>query len=158
MGLWEEAQKQHRSELERQAKDRREGQRYRASAVQAEQLAVREFIDGMSRLGIAPQRLRFWKYSSWSQRYKMTSHSVFGWNIDSPRQPNRGPGDRAGSWHGDRAMTPDGLVYSLLLNGFQDRQPWDMSEAHSFTSRDGDTTWSLRDVLQGGLYEAIRGS
>ena len=58
-------------------------------------------------------------------------------------------------------MTPDGLVYSLLLNGFQDRQPWDMSEAHSFTSRDGDTTWSLRDVLKAGCtkrYEAVNWS
>jgi hypothetical protein len=80
MGLWEEAQKQqreHQSELERQAEAQREGQRYRASSVQAQQLAVREFIDGMLRLGIAPQQLRFWKYSSWSQRYKMTSRSVF---------------------------------------------------------------------------------
>jgi hypothetical protein len=47
-------------------------------------------------------------------------------------------------------------VYSLLLTGFQDRQPWDLSEPHNFKPRGSDESTSLRDWLQGGLSRAMQ--
>ena len=111
----------------------------------------------MLRLGIAPQQLKFWKYSSWSHRYKKSSRSVFGWNVDSPRQPDREAPFLA--FRGDFVVTPDGLVYSLKLNGTRsDGQPMDLSEPLSFGGSYDNDPGSLVDVLQHGLYEAMRGN
>jgi hypothetical protein len=134
MGVWEdalrEAAAQRLDEVQSLSRQRAEA---------AEQVrTLSDFIGGMQRLGIRPQRHPFLvlKGSPDAQRYRASHrHKIVGWDIGA-----------------SAVVTPDGSVYDLKN---QDKEPCDLRRPHMFGPT-GDRSRSLTDLLGEALRRAMQ--
>jgi hypothetical protein len=129
MGVWEdalrEAAAQRLEEVQTLARQRAE--------VAEQTRALSEFIDGMKRLQIRPQRQPFLvsKGSPDAESYRASRrHKIIGWDIG-----------------GSAVVTPDGSVYDMKD---QDREPCDLRRPLAFP-RTSDRPHPLVELLHQAL-------
>lgn len=141
MGLWEDAARRS-SEIKQQDVNRGSTVERRRAEVAAQRDAVREFVDAMHRLGIEPQKHK------WYSKIR-AKHALFmgkrGWSVSNPRHE---------ALAGGLVVTPDRRVYSMDL--FWEKQPLDLSLVQSFQGYASPET-TLVEKLTAGLAQAMRG-
>lgn len=134
MGVWEDALKEAAAQRYAEVQSL---QRQRAEvAEQARALA--EFIDGMHRLQIRPQRQPFLvlKGSAGAESHRASRrHKIVGWDIGATA-----------------VVTPDGSVYDMRN---QDKEPCDLGRPQMF-SLTGDRPQALTELLDEALRRATQ--
>lgn len=149
LGLWEDAQREVDERAKRTADADAELRRREADALRAQQLAIREFVDGMHRLGIPARKHRVWK-TGWytGDTVRSMTTTVEGWCLDSPR------GDSTRKF--DLVVTSNASVVKLMGK---------RSEAQLHPNRShvigGGSDWPgtpLVELLRSALIAAMAGS
>ena len=105
MGIWDEAQRACEGLDEERARHQQmkdEQLKAQQALVQAQQAAVREFIDAMRSMGITPQKQHFWK-GNFLEPKRSRLHGIVGWGVEVPE----------GKIRHLLVVTADGRVYSL---------------------------------------------
>jgi hypothetical protein len=136
MGVWEDALKEAAAQRYAEVQSL---QRQRAEASEQAR-ALADFIDGMHRLRIEPQRQPFLvlKESPSGDRYRASRrHKIVGWDI--------GVG---------AVVTPDGSVYDMKN---QDKEPCDLRRPQAFSLTD-DRRQPLSELLREALRRAMQNS
>ena len=130
MGVWEEALR----EAAAQRFDEVQSLQRQRAQVSEQARALSDFIDGMHRLGIRPQRQPFLvlKGSRDGARYRASRlHTIIGWDIGA-----------------SAVITPDRAVYDMTN---QDKEPCDLRRPQVFA-----LTSDLSQPLSELLREALR--
>ena len=133
MGVWEDALKEAAAQRYAEVQSL---QRQRAQ-VDEQARALSDFIDGMNRLGIRPQRQPFLrlKGSPAGNRYRASRlHTIVGWDIGA-----------------NAVVTPSGSVYDMRN---QDKEPCDLRRPQMF-SLTNDRRQPLTELLREALRRAM---
>ena len=129
MGVWEDALREAAAQRYEEVQSLA---RQRAEAAEQKRALV-EFVDGMRRLAVRPQRQPFLvvKGIPDAGRYRASHrHKIEGWDIGA-----------------DAVVTPDGSVYDMKN---QDREPCDVRRPLAF-SQAGDPPQALTELLRQAL-------
>jgi hypothetical protein len=132
MGVWEDALREAAAQRLEEVQSL---QRQRAQVVEQTR-ALADFIDGMRRLHIQPQRQPFLvlKGSPAADRYRASRrHKIVGWDIGS-----------------GAVVTPDGAVHDMKN---QDREPCDLRRPQVFAPT-AESPQTLSDLLREALKRA----
>ena len=133
MGVWEDALKEAAAQRYAEVQSL---QRQRAQ-VDEQARALSDFIDGMNRLGIRPQRQPFQvlKGSPAGNRYRASRlHTIVGWDIGA-----------------SAVVTPSGSVHDMRN---QDKDPCDLRRPQMF-SLTNDRQQRLTELLREALRRAM---
>ena len=134
MGVWEDALKEAAAQRYAEVQSL---QRQRAQ-VDEQARALSDFIDGMNRLGIRPQRQPFLrlKGSPDRARYRASRlHTIVGWDVGA-----------------NAVVTPDRSVYDMTN---QDKEPCDLRRPQMFALT-SDRPQPLSELLREALRRAMQ--
>jgi hypothetical protein len=134
MGVWEDALREAAAQRLEEVQSL---QRQRAQVTEQAR-ALAEFIEGMNRLQIRPQRQAFLvsKGSPGGDRYRASRlHKIVGWDIGA-----------------NAVVTPDGSVYDMKN---QEKEPCDLRRPQAFSST-SDGPRPLSELLREALRRATQ--
>ena len=134
MGVWEDALREAAAQRYAEVQSL---QRQRAQAAEQAR-ALTDFLDGMRRLQIRPQRQPFLvvKGPSGAERYRASRrHKIVGWDVGATA-----------------VVTPDGSVYDMTN---QDKEPCDLGRPVVFAQA-GDRPQPLSELLDEALSRAMQ--